>query len=427
MAFAVILFIVFLIIGVPVAFVIAATGLFLFIFADNELMIFPQRIVSGINSFPLMAIPLFILAGELMNFGGITTRIFDFARAIVGHIRGGLGHANVLASMVFAGMSGAAVSDAAGLGTIEVKAMREQKYPDEFSVGVTIASSTIGPIMPPSINFIIYGSLASVSTGTLFLAGIIPGILMGLSLMILVYIFSIRNNYPRDRRATLKKVWSTFTRAILPLMTPGIILGGILFGIATPTEASVMAVVYALFLGGVVYRMLSWKILYDIFVRTAVLTATILLIIAVASPFGFMLTKMQVPQMMVEFLLSFTNSTFVLWALLLALLLFLGLFMEATAIMIVLVPILLPTLIAFDINLIHFGVVLSLALSIGLITPPIGLLLFVGSRIADISVERVIKGVTPFFIPLFVILLLITFIPSIVLFLPEKLLLLKGD
>lgn len=415
----VLIFIGLLVLGVPVGFVIAATAMFLFVLSGNEMMIFPQKIVSGVNSFPLMAIPLFILAGELMNFGGITTRIFDFARTIVGHIRGGLGHANIVASTVFAGMSGAAVSDAAGLGTIEMKAMREQNYPDEFSIGVTVASSTIGPIMPPSINFIIYGSLASVSTGALFLAGVIPGVVMALSMMVLVYIFARRRDYPRDKKSSLKQIWQAFIKAFFPLLTPGIILGCILFGIATPTEASVMAVVYALFLGGVVYRLLTWRILYDIFVRTSVLTATIMIIIGVASPLGFMLSKMQIPQMMLEWLLSFTTSTFVLWVLLLLLLLFLGLFMEATTVIIVLVPILLPILITFDINLIHFGVVLSLALSIGLCTPPVGILLFVGSQIADMSVERVIRGVTPFLIPLVIVLILITLIPEITLFLPD--------
>lgn len=414
-----VLFILFLFIGIPVAFVIASMGIAIFILGDNDLIIFPQRLVAGINSFPLMAIPLFILAGELMNIGGITNRIFDFAKALVGHIRGGLAHANVVASMVFAGMSGAAVADTAGLGTVEIKAMKDQKYDPEFAAAVTIASSTIGPIIPPSINFIIYGSLASVSTGALFLGGIIPGIVMGLSMMILIYVMAVRRNYPREKKATSYLLWFTFKRAFFPLLTPAIILGGILFGIATPTEASVMAVMYALFLGVIVYRQIKWDDLYNILVRTSVLTGAILLIISVASPFGFMLAKMQVPQLMAEVLFGLTSNIVMVWLLLLALLIFLGLFMEATAIMIILVPILLPTLIVYQIDLIHFGVVMSLALAIGLITPPVGLCLFLGSQIAQVPLERVIRATIPFLIPLIFVLILITFVPQIVTYIPE--------
>jgi len=408
-----------LVMGIPIVFVLASTGITLFLLGNNDLIIFPQRLIAGTNSFPLMAIPLFILAGELMNIGGITNRIFDFARALVGHIRGGLGHANVVASMVFAGMSGAAVADTAGLGTVEIKAMKDQNYDPEFSAAVTVASSTIGPIIPPSINFILYGSLASVSTGALFLGGIIPGILMGISMMILVYVLAVRRNYPKEQRASAQLLWSTFIRAFFPLLTPAIILGGIFLGIATPTEASVMAVVYALILGTFVYRQIKWKDFYEIFLRTSIITGSILLIIGVASPFGFMLAKMQIPQIMAQAFFGLTDNTIIIWIMILALLLLLGCFMDATAIMIVLVPILLPTLTAFQIDLVHFGVVMSLALAIGLITPPVGLCLFLGSQIAEVPLDRVIKATIPFFIPLVAVLILITFIPQIVTFIPK--------
>ncbi|MBP1931394.1 TRAP transporter large permease [Ammoniphilus resinae] len=408
-----------LVMGIPIVFVLASTGITLFLLGDNDLIIFPQRLIAGTNSFPLMAIPLFILAGELMNIGGITNRIFDFAKALVGHIRGGLGHANVVASMVFAGMSGAAVADTAGLGTVEIKAMKDQKYDPEFAAAVTVASSTIGPIIPPSINFILYGSLASVSTGALFLGGIIPGILMGLSMMILVYVLAVRRNYPREERASSQLLWITFKRAFFPLLTPAIILGGIFLGIATPTEASVMAVLYALILGTVVYKQIKWKDFYEIFLRTSIITGSILLIIGVASPFGFMLAKMQIPQLMAQAFFGLTDNPLIIWIMLLALLLLLGCFMDATAIMIVLVPILLPTLNAFQIDLVQFGVVMSLALAIGLITPPVGLCLFLGSQIAEVPLDRVIRATIPFFIPLVGVLILITFIPQIVTFIPR--------
>lgn len=414
----IILAILLIVIGMPIAFVIGFSGISLFLLADNALIAFPQRLVAGMNSFPLVAIPMFILVGELMNVGGVTRRIFDFATALVGHLHGGLAHANVMASMLFAGMSGAAVSDTAGLGTVEIKAMKERGYSPEFSAAVTASSSTIGPIIPPSTNLIIYGSIASVSVGGLFLGGIIPGILMGISLMVLVYILAVKNDFPREERVSAHTLWASFKQAFFPLLTPVIILGAILLGITTTTEAAVIAIIYALFLGAVVYREIKWADLYEIFVRTAVLTGSIMLIIAISAPLGFILSKEQIPQQLAQLILGISDNTYIILLLIVALLLFLGTFMEATAIMIVLLPILIPTLAAVDVDLIHFGVVMAVALTIGLITPPVGIALFLVSDIAKAPFERVVSATLPFLVPLIIVLLLITLVPQIVTFLP---------
>ena len=303
---------VFLFFGVPVAVSLGLASLAYIMLAGLPDVLLIHRMIGGIDSFPLLAIPFFILAGHLMNTGGITTKIFAFARSLVGWLPGGLGHVNVGASVIFAGMSGAAVADAGGLGNVEIKAMRESGYDTDFSVGVTAASSTIGPIIPPSLPLVIYGVMASVSIGELFAAGLIPGLLMAFSLMIMVAWYAKKRNYPKDSRIDFCNIWATFKEAVLPLMTPVIIVGGIATGIFTPTEAAVAAVCYALFLGLVVYRTLNWKHLVRVSIDTIETSAAILMIVASAAVFAWILTANQVATLLGDALLGITANKHIL-------------------------------------------------------------------------------------------------------------------
>lgn len=409
-------------IGVPIAISIGVPSLIYFLQSPQLLLALPQRMVAGVNSFPLMAIPFFIMAGEVMNNGGLTSRLFNFARKVVGHIPGGLGHANVLASCMFASMSGSAVADTAGLGLVEMKAMSEAGYDPDFSIGVTVASSTIGPIIPPSINMVIYGGISGASIGALLLGGAVPGVMMGMAMMVYVYLIARHRNYPVDPRPTLKELWNSFKEAFLPLLTPVIIIGGIVCGVFTPTEAAVIAVMYGLFLGGIVYKELTMKDLIEVSIRTCTSTAVIMLIIAVASPFAYVLTRERIPQLVADFLFSFSSNTVVLWLMILGFLLVVGCFMEVAAALVVLTPILAPAIKALGWDPVHFGVIMVLTLGIGLITPPVGMCLYVGSNVSGLSLERVVRATVPYVIPIFIIVLLCTFIPGLVMYLPRLLL-----
>ena len=380
-----------------------------------------HRMIGGIDSFPLLAIPFFILAGHLMNTGGITTKIFTFARALVGWLPGGLGHVNVGASVIFAGMSGAAVADAGGLGNIEIKAMRESGYDTDFSVGVTAASSTIGPIIPPSLPLVIYGVIASVSIGELFIAGLVPGLLMAVSLMVMVAWYAQVRGYPRDSRINLCYIWKTFKQAFLPLLTPVIIVGGIATGVFTPTEAAVAAVGYALFLGLVVYRTLNWKHLVRVSMDTIETSAAILMIVASASIFAWILTANRIADLLGGVLLGITDNQHILLLLMMILTLLIGLFMETIAAITILVPVLLPIALSVGIDPVHLGILLIINLMLGLLTPPVGMVLFVLSEVSGVSFERCVKATMPFLVPLVIVLLLITFIPQIALWLPSLL------
>jgi tripartite ATP-independent transporter DctM subunit len=380
-----------------------------------------HRMINGVDSFPLLAIPFFILAGNLMNNGGITVRIFDFAKALMGWMRGGLGHVNVGASIVFSGMSGAAVADAGGLGTIEIKAMKDAGYDEEFSVGITAASSTIGPIIPPSLPMVIYGVMASVSVGQLFVAGLVPGLLMGLVLMAMITIISRRRGYTRDAVFSLPVLGHTFKRAFLSLLTPVLIVGGIMTGAFTPTEAAIAAVVYALVLGGVVYRSLTWRRLLKVSMETIETTAVILLIVAGASIFAWILTSNQVTQHVVTLLGPFADNPIATLIIINLVLIVVGCFMETIAAITILVPVLLPVAVTAGVDPVHFGVIMVLNLMIGLLTPPVGMVLYVLSRVSGISFEKCMRGTLPFLVPLVIALLLVTFIPAISLWLPTLL------
>ncbi len=409
-----------LVIGVPVSIALAGSSLlWVFMFGGRiPDFVVVHRMVNGVDSFPLIAIPFFIMAGTLMNSVGITNRIFDFAKAIVGWLPGGLGHVNIGASIIFAGMSGAAVADAGGLGMIEIKAMRDAGYDIDFSVGVTAASSTIGPIIPPSLPMVIFGVMASASIGKLFAAGFIPGLLMGAALMIMVAYMAHKRNYPRDTDFSFENLWRSFQGAFLSLMTPTIIVGGILTGWFTPTEAAIMAVFYAACLG-VYYRTITLKRLVHVSMETIETTAIILLIVAGASIFAWILTSNRVTEHFAQFILSTIENPYLVLIMINLILLLVGCFMETIAAITILVPVLLPLVTKIGIDPVHFGVIMVLNLMIGLLTPPVGMVLYVLSRVSGLKFERCVAGTAPFLIPLISVLILITFVPGFSMWLPN--------
>lgn len=406
-------------IDVPVAIALGAVPIVVLLMNDVSLTIVIQRMVAGVNSFPLMAIPFFILAGNLMNTGGITQRIVNFARALVGHIIGGLGHVMIVASMIFAGISGSAVADAAALGSILIPTMIRQGYNKAFAGAVVASAAIIGPIIPPSIPMVVFGVAANVSIGALFLGGAIPGTLMGLFLMIINAFIARKRNYPVEPRPTLKQAAVSFKDAFLALLMPGIILGGVLTGVFTPTESAVFACVYALFVGTVIYRELTWKQIYDAFWESGLGSATVLFVIATASLYGWMLTTEQIPTMVTDWFRSMNMSATALLLWINILLLFVGTFVEATAALIILTPVLVPLVNAAGINPVHFGVVMVLNLMIGLLTPPLGICLFIAADIAKVKLGPIVREAVPFIIALVALLFLITYVPGLVLWLPQ--------
>jgi hypothetical protein len=459
-----ILFLILMSGGIPVAIAMAgASLLYLFFVESSPPFVVIHRMVSGIDSFPLLAVPFFILAGNLMNNAGITNRIYNYALALVGWLKGGLGHVNVVGSVVFAGMSGTAIADAAGLGTIEIKAMKDHGYSTEFAVGVTAASATLGPIIPPSLPFVIYGMMANVSVGALFLAGILPGLLMAILMMITVAFFAHKNGWGSDVKFEWSKVikalietavvvgwpltiWWLVTdmgtpaqitvfvalfilfmadkvfkfQAVLPIMTPVILIGGMTTGVFTPTEGAIAACVWAIVLGFFWYRTLNFKMFVKISLDTVETTATVLFIVAAASIFGWMLTATGVTAAISEWVLGFTKEPWVFLLLANALMLFVGCFLEPTAAITILVPILVPICQQLGIDLVHFGLVMVLNLMIGLLHPPMGMVLFVLARVAKLSVERTTIAILPWLFPLIGSLAIITYMPSLVLWLPKQ-------
>lgn len=410
-----------MLIGVPVAVALGLASLAFVATNGMPPMIVLANMVNGINSFPLIAVPFFILAGSLMNSAGITTRIFAFARATVGWMHGGLGHVNVGASVIFAGMSGAAVADAGGLGNIEIKAMRDAGYDPDFAVGITAASSTIGPIIPPSLPLVIYGVIADTSIGQLFTAGIIPGFLMAVSLMLMVAWYARKRGYPRDQRFSISRFGNTLLHALMPLMTPIIIIGGIMFGIFTPTEAAIAAVAYSMFLGLFVYRTLNWRKVLRISMDTVETTAAVMLIVASSTIFAWILTANQVAEHFSQLMLSVTDNKVALLLIITLIVLVVGLFMETIAAITILTPVLLPVAISLGMDPVHFGIVMILNLMIGLLTPPVGMVLYVLSKVAHVSFERCVIATAPFLIPLLVVLMMLTFIPELSMWLPTLL------
>jgi tripartite ATP-independent transporter DctM subunit len=408
-----------LVIGVPVAIALGgASFIFVAMEGTSPLLVVVHRMVSGVDSFPLLAIPFFIMAGSLMNSGGITERIYDFAVALVGWLKGGLGHVNVVGSVIFAGMSGTAVADAGGLGNIEIKAMRDHGYPVDFAVGITGASSTIGPIIPPSLPLVIYGVMANASIGQLFAAGVIPGLFMAATIMAMVTYYAHVRGYHRDAAFRLGILWRTFQRAFLPLLTPVLLIGGMTTGIFTPTEAAIAATVYAMFLSVFVYRTLTWRGLVKVSMETAETTAIILLIVAGASIFGYLITTTRVTDDVADIVLSITSEPWAILLLVNVFLLIVGCFMETIAAITILVPVLLPLMEKIGVDPVHFGLIMVLNLMIGLLTPPVGMVLYILARVANISFERATRACAPFLIPLLFTLALVTYWPEMVLWLP---------
>jgi tripartite ATP-independent transporter DctM subunit len=408
-----------LIVGVPVAFSIGLSAFAYFLIADANLLVLPQQFIGQLSNQSLIAIPFFILAGELMNCGGITTRIFKFALAVVGRVPGGLGHTNVVAAMIFAGMSGSAVADLASVGKIGLKAMRDNDYPDDLSIGVITSASTIGPIIPPSINMVIFGSIAGVPIGMLFLGGVIPGIITGLMLMVMfAFLF-------RSRGVVVKAVEPTpffpaLREAFWSLMTPVVLLGAMFSGIATPTEAAILAVVYTLIVAGLVYRELKWGDFCEALLNTALVSGSILIIIGFAAPLAYVIAREQVALGLSAALVSsFQGSGILLLLAVAALLLVVGCFMEVVAALILLTPVLGTALIAAKFDPVFIGLLIVYTLGIGLVTPPVGLCLYVGSQISGMRLEKVVVATAPFIIPLVITMLLMIVFPATVTWLPN--------
>jgi len=412
------LFLVLMICGVPIAFSLSTAAIVTALatgeFAATAIV---HRMIGNASSYTLLAIPFFILAAKLMNTGGITRKIFRCCSAWVGWVPGGLGHANVVASIVFSGMSGSAVADAGGLGQIEVDAMVDEGFDPDFSAAVTAASATIGPIIPPSIPMVVYGMMTEVPVGTLFIGGVTPGLLLAIATSLLVFLIAKRRNYP-VHKFSAREAWVSTKEAFLSLLTPVIIIGGIWTGVFSPTEAACVAVVYAFILSVIIYRGMSLKEIYKALRQTVADGAGILLIVCGAAAFSWLVTMMGMTSALSEMLTSLTDNKYVMLLILNIAFLLIGMFMEALAVMTITVPFLIPLMNSFGIDPVHLGVVLVLNLMIGLCTPPVGTSLFICAKTAKITIEEMYKAILPFLVPLITVLMLITYIPKLVTWLP---------
>lgn len=380
------------------------------------------KLTSSLNSFPLLSVPFFILTGILMNTGGITERIFDFAKALLGHYRGGMGHVNIGASLIFSGMSGSALADAGGLGQLEIKAMRDAGYDDDTCGGITAASCIIGPLVPPSIAMIIYGVIANESIAKLFVAGFVPGVLVTIALMVMNYFIAKKRNYPKTPKATLQQRCEAFKKAIWAVLTPILIIGGIFSGLFTPTEAAVIAATYSVVIGMFVYKELDMKRFFKSCIEAMAITGVTVLMVMTVTFFGDMIARERVAMRIADLFVSFADTQLMVLIMINGLLLFLGMFIDALALQFLVLPMLIPIAQQFGIDLVFFGVMTTLNMMVGILTPPMGMALFVVARVGNMSVSTVTKGVLPFLVPIFATLILITIFPQIVTFIPNLLL-----
>lgn len=418
----ILLLIILVVIRTPISMTLGISALITFWIADFPLRIIPQTLTGAAFNFTLLSVPFFILAGNLMNGAGLTERIFNFARSIVGRIAGGLAHVNVFASTIFAGISGSAVADIAGLGVIEYKAMKEAGYRNAFSAAITAVSGVIGPIMPPSIFMIIYAVIAEVSIAKLFIAGVIPALLMTLCLMVVIYIRvkTGKEICPIDPPMPLSHKWKTFKAALLTLGTPIIVLYGMVGGYVTPTQAGIVAVVYTTIIG-FIYRELTWKKIAEVFKESALLTSHVIFLVAVAGMLGWIVTYERTGEKLTNFFLSLTENHILVLLIILVILLFAGTIMSGTEALIILAPILVPVILNYGIDPIHFRVIMCVALAIGVVTPPIGIGLFVISNISKLKIEDIVPATLPYILSLIVCLLILTFIPELSTWLPNLL------
>jgi tripartite ATP-independent transporter DctM subunit len=421
-----ILFVVFIgamVIGIPIAFVLGASSLYYFLFLGNiPLSMIGQKMYSGIDNYILLAIPFFILAGELMNRSKITDALISFSNILVGRIPGALAQINIVASVFFAGITGSGVADTAALGSILIPAMEKEGYTPEYAAAVTVASSVIGPIIPPSVVMVIYSMATGESVGALFAAGYVPGLLVALVLMILSYVYAKKYNHPRrTNKLPMKEVLYTLKESIIGMMCPVVLVVGIFSGMFTPTEAAVIACIYAIVAGLFLLKTMSLKDVFDSFVSSAVASTVTLLVIAMANLFGQVLAIERIPSLIANFMLGLTSNKYVFLLLLNLFLLFMGMIMDPGASVLILAPIFLPIALTLGIQPLHFAIVMLVNLNLGLITPPVGTCLYVAAPIAKISLERLSKAVLPFVLMEIVALMIMTFVPEVILFLPRLL------
>ncbi|OLS33590.1 hypothetical protein BTR25_25140 [Bacillus sp. MRMR6] len=421
LAFLFIVFFGLMLINVPIALAILTASLGAMLLIGNGGVTIIQSIQTATESFSLLAIPFFITAGIIMDRGGVTKLIINFAYGLVGHIRGGLALVNVMGSMLFGGISGSAVADSASIGSVMIPAMRSKKYDIGFTTALTASAGTLGIIIPPSIPMVILGITANVSIGRLFLGGIIPGITIGLLMMVYAYYVSRKHLYPTEERVSMMEIIRRFFKSILPLLTAVIIIGGIVGGVVTATEAGAIACIYALILGMFVYKHIKIKDIPGIFLEGSLTTAAVMLIVAGASAFGWVLTYVHVPEMLSEFLLSISDNKYVLLILITILLLILGTFLDPTPIILLVAPILFPVVTSLGVDPIHFGLIFVINMALGQLTPPVGVVLFTAASIAKIPIERVIKPMVPLWLIMLTVLFAVTFFPAMATYIPQVL------
>lgn len=415
------IFILFLLMGIPISLVLGMITVVYFFLNGNTALLdsTPMRLYSGLDNFGLLAIPLFMLAGELMNSGGITTRLVKFAKVFVGHVRGGLAYVTVVANMFLASILGSANAQAAMMSKIMVPEMEREGYSKEFSSSLTLASSIIAPIIPPSMIFIIYGTLSGTSIGGLFMAGIVPGLIYGAGFISLITYMGYKHNFPKSKRATGKEMWKSTVKVLPALLVPFVIIFGILSGAFTATESAAVACVIAFLIGVFFYRELRWKSIPQIMINTVVSTATVTFLIAMANIFGWLIAFEQIPQLFADSMLSISENPFVFLLLVNIMLLIVGMLLDGIAALIILVPVFMPLVTSFEIDPIHFGVIICINLTIGLLTPPVGTGLFIVSSIAEVRFERLVKASGPFLVVAIAILFLITYLEDAVLWIPR--------